>query len=410
MSASFSNTLTLSDALKVSAPLNFNVIFKPLGPICNLNCSYCYYLDKINVIVGKTAISDELLEYSIKSYIESNDTESVTFNWHGGEPLLLGVGFLKKIVSIQNKYRKGKSIYNTLQTNGVLLNDEFAEFFSYYKFLIGVSIDGTKDVHDKYRKDVFSNPTFDRVLNGISLLQKHGVEFNTMTTINKANENKGLETYSFLKDIGSHYMQFMPVLEHINKKTNRITHPDDADSILAPWSVDPLSYGKFMTDIFDHWIKYDVGSYFVNLFDSTLANWCGVNPGTCSYSDVCGGNVVVEHNGDIYPCDHFVYPEYKLGNITEKSLKDIVLSYDMIKFGIDKRNALPDKCLKCNYLFACHGECPKHRFSVTESGEKGLNSLCDGFLHFYSHVEPYMNIMRDLLRNGKSPSEIMRMI
>ena len=384
------------------------MMFKPIGSLCNLNCTYCYYLDKAGIYGKEPKMSLDILEKCIKEYLEINDSEEITFDWHGGEPLILGLEYFEKIVEFQNKYKGRKKIFNTIQTNATLMNADFASFFRDNNFLVGVSIDGPQYIHDKYRKDKGDFPTFNKVMRGIELLHRYGVEFNTLTTINKASEGKGLEVYDFLKRIGSHYMQFMPVVEYINNETNRITSPDDGNSKLAPWSVEPVKYGEFMCEIFDYWVGNDVGEYFVNLFDSTLANYCGMNPGTCVYSETCGANAVVEHNGDIYPCDHFVYRSYKLGNISEMSLSDIVSSNKMAEFGINKRNILPHECFKCRYYFACHGECPKHRFDMTANGEKGLNTLCKGLKRFFSYTEPYMIEMRNLYFSGKSPSEIMR--
>lgn len=407
MSEILKKTLTLSDAFRIAKPLRFNMMFKPVGSLCNLNCAYCYYLDKSDIYNKKSVMPLNILEKCIEEYLEINDAEEIIFDWHGGEPLMLGLGYFENIVRFQNRYKGNKKILNTIQTNGTLLNPDFASFFRNNNFLVGISIDGPQHIHDKYRLDKGGSPTFNKVLRGIELLHRYGVEFNTMTTINKAGEGKGLEVYDFLKRIGSHYMQFMPVVEYVNLKTNKITSPADEDSKLAPWSVDPIEYGKFMCEIFDHWVKNDVGRYFVNLFDSTLANYCGMNPGTCVYSETCGANAVVEHNGDVYPCDHFVYPKYKLGNVMERSLYDMVSSNPMVEFGIDKRNTLPTQCLQCKYYFACHGECPKHRFEKTLCGKNGLNSLCQGLHAFFSYTEPYMVEMRNLYFSGKSPSEIM---
>ena len=408
MSDWLKKTLTLSDACRITKPLRFNMMFKPIGSLCNLNCTYCYYLDKAGIYGKEPKMSLDILEKCIKEYLEINDSEEITFDWHGGEPLILGLEYFEKIVEFQNKYKGRKKIFNTIQTNATLMNADFASFFRDNNFLVGVSIDGPQYIHDKYRKDKGDFPTFNKVMRGVELLHRYGVEFNTLTTINKASEGKGLEVYDFLKRIGSHYMQFMPVVEYINNETNRITSPDDGNSKLAPWSVEPVKYGEFMCEIFDYWVENDVGEYFVNLFDSTLANYCGMNPGTCVYSETCGANAVVEHNGDIYPCDHFVYSSYKLGNISEMSLSDIVSSNKMAEFGINKRNILPHECFKCRYYFACHGECPKHRFDMTANGEKGLNTLCKGLKRFFSYTEPYMIEMRNLYFSGKSPSEIMR--
>lgn len=400
------NTLTLSDALRLSNPMRFNMMFKPVGAECNLGCSYCYYQDKVRLYDEHSYLSMDCLEKVIKEYIDINASEQIVFDWHGGEPLLLGLDYFKKIVEIQRKYRGNKHIYNTVQTNATLLTADFAAFFKENNFLVGVSIDGPQDIHDKFRKDKGGNPTFLKVMRGVELLHRYAVDFNTLTTISKAGEGRGLEVYSFLKNIGSHYMQFMPVYEYVDSKNN-IASPDDKQSALASWSVSPIEYGKFMCDIFDCWVRNDVGSYFVNLFDSTLANYCGMNPGTCVYSETCGANAVMEHNGDIYPCDHFVYPRYKLGNMKESSLREIVSSENATRFGIDKRNSLPAQCLRCEYCFTCHGECPKHRFAMSDKNESGLNSLCEGLYYFFSHVDPYMQMMKNLILEGKEAKLIM---
>ena len=400
------NTLTLSDALRLSNPMRFNMMFKPVGAKCNLGCSYCYYQDKVKLYDEHSYLSMDCLEKVIKEYIDINASEQIVFDWHGGEPLLLGLDYFKKIVEIQRKCRGNKHIYNTIQTNATLLTADFAAFLKENNFLVGVSIDGPQDIHDKFRKDKGGNPTFLKVMRGVELLHRYAVDFNTLTTISKAGEGRGLEVYSFLKNIGSHYMQFMPVYEYVDSKNN-IASPDDKQSALASWSVSPIEYGKFMCDIFDCWVRNDVGSYFVNLFDSTLANYCGMNPGTCVYSETCGANAVMEHNGDIYPCDHFVYPHYKLGNVKESSLREIVSSENATRFGIDKRNFLPAQCLRCEYYFACHGECPKHRFAMSDKNESGLNSLCEGLYYFFSHVNPYMQMMKNLILEGKEAKLIM---
>lgn len=401
------NTLTLSDALRLMKPLRYNLMIKAVGPLCNLNCHYCYYLDKYRLFRENHILPMDLLENVVKDYMKTNAAEEVVFNWHGGEPLMAGLDYYKEVMRLQKKYQGDKKIFNTLQTNAILIDDDFASFFKDNGFLLGVSVDGPQDIHDAYRKGKNGEPTFNKVIKGIELLRSHGVEFNTMTTVNKASEGRGSEVYMFLKQMGSRYMQFMPVVEYVDS-SNHVVPPDTHDSYLTSWSVDGLAYGEFMCDVFDCWVRNDVGSYFVNLFDSTLANWCGMETGCCAYSDTCGLNAVVEHNGDVYPCDHFVYPEYKLGNVSEMSVYEMVSSDKMTRFGIYKRNMLPKKCLGCDFLFACHGECPKHRFDKTATGETNLNYLCDGYRLFYSHVQPYMDKMKELLMNGHAPSEIMR--
>ena len=413
------DTISFEDAGRITGPVAFNLMMKPAGSLCNLDCHYCYYLDKAEIYGGhEPKMSYEMLETTIREYIRANDVEEVTFNWHGGEPLVLGLDFYKKAVELERKYADGKKIFNTLQTNGTLINYDTAEFFRDNNFPIGVSIDGPKDIHDKFRKDKGGFPTFDKVIKGIGILQRCGVQFNTMSTINKASEGRGLETYQFLKHIGSSFMQFMPVVEHVKypvdaagrslkKMRPYIVDPATDGAELARWSVSSVGFGKFMCDIFDYWVRNDVGRYFVNLFDATLANHCNVMPGTCVYAKVCGGNSIIEHNGDIYPCDHFVYPKYRLGNISEKSLREMMTSSEQIKFGLDKRGMLPSKCLRCKYEYLCHGECPKHRFNRTENGDTGLNALCSGYYMFYDHSLPYMLKMKELLEAQTSPALVM---
>ena len=413
------DTIAFEDAGRITGPVAFNLMMKPAGSLCNLDCHYCYYLDKAEIYGGhEPKMSYDMLETTIREYIKANDVDEVTFNWHGGEPLVLGLDFYKKAVELERKYADGKKIHNTLQTNGTLINYDTAEFFRDNNFLIGVSIDGPKDIHDKFRKDKGGFPTFDKVIMGIGILQRCGVQFNTMSTINKASEGRGLETYQFLKHIGSTFMQFMPVVEHVKypvdasgkalkKMRPYIVDPATDGAELARWSVSSTGFGKFMCDIFDYWVRHDVGRYFVNLFDATLANHCNVMPGTCVYAKVCGGNSIIEHNGDIYPCDHFVYSKYKLGNINEKSLREMMTSSEQIKFGLDKRGMLPSKCLKCKYEYLCHGECPKHRFNRTENGDTGLNALCSGYYMFYDHSLPYMLRMKELLEAQTSPAFVM---
>ena len=413
------DTISFEDAGRITGPVAFNLMMKPAGSLCNLDCHYCYYLDKAEIYGGhEPKMSYEMLETTIREYIKANDVEEVTFNWHGGEPLVLGLDFYKKAVELERKYADGKKIFNTLQTNGTLINYNTAEFFRDNNFLIGVSIDGPKDIHDKFRKDKGGFPTFDKVIKGIEILHRCGVQFNTMSTINKASEGRGLETYQFLKHIGSTFMQFMPVVEHVKypvdaagrslkKMRPYIVDPATDGAELARWSVSSVGFGKFMCDIFDYWVRNDVGRYFVNLFDATLANHCNVMPGTCVYAKVCGGNSIIEHNGDIYPCDHFVYPKYRLGNISEKSLREMMTSSEQIKFGLDKRGMLPSKCLRCKYEYLCHGECPTHRFNRTENGDTGLNALCSGYYMFYDHSLPYMLKMKELLEAQTSPALVM---
>ena len=419
MEKNLKKTLLLEDAVRITGPASFNIMLKPAGSLCNLDCHYCYYLDKAEIYGGREPrMSEEMLETVIREYIAANDVEDVTFNWHGGEPLVLGLDFYRKAVELEKQYADGKNLHNTIQTNGTLLNAEWADFLRENDFLVGISLDGPRDIHDRYRKDKGGAPTFDRVVKGLQVLRSAGVQFNTMSTVNKASEGRGLEVYRFLKSLGSHYMQFMPVVEHIKypvdtagkpRKGARpfIVDPATEGAQLSPWSVSSLGFGKFMCDIFDEWVRSDVGQYYVGQFDATLANWCGVQPGTCVYARTCGGNAVIEHNGDFYPCDHFVYPKYLLGNISVQSIRSMAESPAQVRFGIDKRNTLPNKCFRCKWLFACNGECPKHRFNTTENGDTGLNALCEGYYKFYEHTAPYMEKMKELLENEQPPALII---
>ena len=402
------NTITLNDAVRITGPASFNMMLKPAGSLCNLNCRYCYYLDKAEIYGGREPVmSEQMLETVVREYIAANDVPEVTFNWHGGEPLLLGMDFYRKALAFEQKYANGKTIHNTLETNGTLMDRAWAEFFRRNGFLIGISIDGPREIHDKYRKDKGGLPTFDKVMRAIELLRTSGVEFNTMSTVNKASEGKGLEVYHFLKSLGTRYMQFMPVVEHIKGYEQHIVDPSEEGARIASWSVSDVGFGQFLCDIFDEWVRNDVSRFFVGQFDAALASWCRVPPGICAFSETCGGNAVIEHNGDLYPCDHFVYPKYRLGNIAETSIRAMMGSEAQVRFGIDKRNTLPSVCRKCKWLFACNGECPKHRFNRTERGETGLNALCRGYKMFYAHIAPYMDVMKSLLVQGLSPAGVI---
>ena len=403
------DTLTLQDAVKITGPQAFNIMIKPVGSLCNLKCHYCYYLDKAEIYGGKEPrMSEQMLEHFIKEYIAANDVRDVFFNWHGGEPLLAGLDFYRKAMAFQKKYADGKHIHNTLQTNATLITREWAEFFRANNFLIGVSLDGPQNVHDRYRGGKGGASVFDRVVKGIMELYRAGVQYNVMATVNRQSEGRGLEIYQFLKSAGTRFIQFMPVLEHT--KDGLIVDPQVQGARIAPWSVSPEGYGRFLCDIFDYWVRNDVGKVFVNQFDAVLACWCGAQPGICALAQTCGGNSIIEHNGDLYPCDHFVYEGYKIGNVLETDLRTLMNSTRQVRFGLDKRNALPDDCIKCQWFFTCHGECPKHRFNTTDKGETGLNALCKGYKLFFAHVAPYMDKMKSLLQSGRPASEIMKIL
>ncbi len=400
-------SLTFADALKHKRPSAFATMIKPIGSMCNMDCHYCYYLDKAELYGGRQPImSVELLEEYVRQYIEANDVPLVTFVWHGGEPLIAGIDYYRKAVEFQKKYKGDKQIDNSLQTNGLLVNEEWCDFFREEKFLLGVSIDGPKDIHDAYRRNKGDEPTFDRVVRAIEMMAQRGVEYNTLSVVNNLCEGRGVEVYRFLKSLGSHFMQFLPAVEHVvdvpgSKRAAIVSPGSVANSHLAEWSVSAKGYGRFLNDIFDEWVIADVGNYFVQMFDVALAQWVGVQPGLCSFADSCGDALVVEHNGDVFSCDHFVYPEYKIGNILETDLRTLHKSKPQFKFGVEKRNSLPTQCLRCNWYFACRGECPKHRFETTDRGEKGLNTLCEAYKMFFSHAEPYMKYMAGLLAEQK---------
>lgn len=391
----------------------FHLMAKPTGPICNLDCKYCFYLDKENLYPGnkKWAMTDEVLERFVKEYIITQRTSNINFAWQGGEPTLLGVNFFKKVVKLQKKYSSGKSIINAFQTNGMLLNDEWCEFFVKNNFLVGLSVDGPKELHDKFRVYKGGQATFDGVMRGLSFLKKHSVEFNTLTCVTRENSYKPLGVYSFLKEIGSSFMQFIPVVERkldcSIEKSTFIPPESDSKPEVTKWSVESLQYGKFLATIFDEWVQNDVGKYFIQIFDVSLESWLGLHQSLCIFSETCGHAMAIEHNGDIYSCDHYVYPENKLGNIMEKDLGKIVNGTKQVKFGIAKKYNLPKYCLDCEVRFACNGECPKHRFIKTPSGEKGLNYLCAGYKYFFNHIDIYMKFMANELVHQRPPANVM---
>ena len=404
------DTIHFTDAHKLTRPTAFTTMIKPVGSLCNLDCDYCYYLSKADLYGGhQPKMSDELLERYISQYIEAVQVPTVTFCWHGGEPLLAGIDFFEKAVALQEKYRGTKQIENSLQTNGLLINPEWCDFFRRNNFLIGISIDGPRDIHDAYRHDRGGHSTFDHVMRAVEMMAVSGVEYNTLSTINNRCAGQGRRVYEFMRSI-SRYMQFLPVVEHTISTTSgraAIVPPGTEGSRVASWSITPRAFGKFMCDIFGEWVISDVGERFVQLFDITLAQWCGVQPSLCAFCPTCGDGLVVEHNGDVYMCDHFVYPEYKLGNIGEEHLRDLQRKPELFRFGIEKRNSLPSDCRRCEYLFACRGECPKHRFATTRRGERGLNTLCEGYKHFFEYTTPYMQQMRSLLEQGREASHII---
>ena len=404
------NTLHLGDVAKMQRAPAFGTMVKPIGSACNLDCHYCYYRDKSEIYSGNMPrMSEELLERYIQQYIEGASQQNISFCWHGGEPLMAGLPFFEKAMELQKKYAGDKIIENTLQTNGILVNDDWCRFFKQNDFLIGLSLDGPEDIHDAFRRDCGGAPTFARVMRAVELMKKHGVEFNLLATVNARSEERGAEVYRFLTSINP-YIQFLPVVEYVKMRPGKrplIVSPDEEDAVPAPWSVSAKGYGKFMCDVFDEWVKYDVGKNFVQLFDVTLGNWCGVPPSLCAFAEVCGDGLVVEHNGDVYSCDHFVYPEYRLGNIATDELSTMYRSREQQDFGRDKRDALPLECKRCNYYFLCRGECPKHRFEYATNGEPYMNVLCEGYKMFFRHTDPYMRYMKTLIEKGEPASKVM---
>jgi uncharacterized protein len=408
--------ILFTDALKLKRPNAFQVMLKPAGSSCNLNCTYCYYLEKSKLYgnSGELRMSDELLENFTKQLIEAHEVPVVNFTWQGGEPTLMGLDFYKKAIEYQKKYANGKRIENAFQTNGTKLNSDWCKFFADNKILVGISIDGAEHNHDYHRKTFSGGPTFKRVMNGIDLLHKHNVEFNTLSTVNSYNVHFASETYRFLKKIGSGFLQFLPIVERsrVTKDESELNlvAPVHGDATVTGWSVGAKDFGQFLITIFDEWVRHDVARCYVQIFDATLANYVGENAGICVFNDTCGDAMVMEHNGDLYSCDHFVYPEYLLGNIHRTPLIDLAKDQRQFDFGIDKRNKLPYYCLQCDVRYACHGECPKHRFIMTPDGKPGLNYLCEGYKMFFKYVEPYMDFMAKELKNKRAPANVMNWI
>ena len=396
---------------------NFHVMAKPIGPICNLDCKYCFYLEKESLYpqVSKWAMREEVLDSYIRQYIEAHDMPVVDFAWQGGEPTLLGVDYFRNLVAIQRKYANGKQIRNAFQTNGVLLNDDWAALFKENDFLVGLSIDGPRELHDTYRLDKGGQPTFDRVMCGIETLKRNGVEFNTLTTVHRANADHPLAIYRFLKENGSGFMQFIPIVERIAHQVTadglQLISPDFGEAAqVASWSVEPRQFGRFLCAIFDEWVRNDVGRYYVQLFDVSLEIWAGMEASLCVFRKQCGAALAIEHCGDLYSCDHFVYPQNRLGNIMESPLETLVQSDQQRSFGEAKESTLPRYCRECDVRFACNGECPKHRFASTPDGEAGLNYLCAGYKMFFRHIDPYMRFMAAELASNRAPANVMQWV
>lgn len=392
------------------------VMLKPVGAVCNLACKYCYYLEKVRLYkeMPRHVMSEELLERFIEEYINSQTMPQVLFTWHGGETMMRPLSFYKRAVELQKRYAGGRRIDNCLQTNGTLLTDEWCEFLRENNFLVGMSVDGPQEFHDEYRRNRQGQPSFQKVMRGINLLKKHGVEWNAMAVVNDFNADYPLDFYHFFKELDCRYIQFTPIVERLGGRGDGLSLSSAAQAgvgtELADFSITPEQWGNFLCTIFDEWVRNDVGRFFVQIFDSVLANWIGQQPGVCSLARTCGHAGVMEFNGDVYSCDHFVFPEYRLGNIHQKTLTEMMYSPEQQRFGAQKQKALPRQCRECEFLFACNGECPKNRFMHTADGEPGLNYLCKGYYRFFEHAAPYMDFMKRELMEQRPPANVMEWV
>ncbi|WP_211252462.1 anaerobic sulfatase maturase [Maridesulfovibrio frigidus] len=402
--------------------MHFQVMAKPTGASCNLGCKYCFYTEKHSLYGGHDShrMSLEVLEEYVRQYIESQEGPEVQFAWQGGEPTLMEIEFFRSAINLQRKYCAGKNITNSIQTNGTLLTDEWCAFLKENNFLVGISIDGPRELHDRYRVTVGGRPTFDSVMNGVENLKKYGIEFNTLTVINRLNSRHPLEVYRFLKSIGDGHMQFIPAVERMPGQSskdlglNLAIPPSSVDSPenlkLTSWSVLPDQFASFYISIFNEWVHNDVGEFFIQFFDVTLGNWLGAGSGLCHFSPKCGQAGALEHNGDIYSCDHYVYPQHKLGNILEAPLAELMESEVQVRFGDDKLMALAECCTKCEVRFVCHGDCPKHRFNPSSDGTAAVSYLCTAYKQIFTYMAPYMDIMAQLVRAGRPVPEIKQIL
>ncbi len=396
-----------TDNLPVGNPFGavMYLMAKPVGAACNLRCDYCYYLEKGNGR-GRQLMSDATLEEFIRQYIGAQTVEEVVFTWHGGEAMLRPLEFYEKVQQLQQQYAAGHRIINCLQTNGTLMTEAWCRFLRKNGWLVGISIDGPEDFHDEYRHGAADGRgTFQRVMRGIRMLQRYGVEWNAMAVVNDYNVNYPEEFYDFFKSIGCRYLQFTPIVERTKADGHLATPSERAE--LTAHSVTPEQWGEFLCRIFDRWVRRDVGEVFVQIFDATLARWVGQQPGVCTMSDVCGHAGVIDFNGDVYSCDHFVFPGYLLGNIHDRTVIEMMADPRQQAFGRAKRDSLPRQCRQCRFTMICNGECPKNRFAVTADGEPGLNYLCAGYRRFFEHVAPAMDFMAAELAAGRAPARIM---
>jgi uncharacterized protein len=423
------NVLPEGAAMEGRAVRPFHIMTKPMGAVCNLNCSYCFYLEKERLYPEKQAtrefrMTEEVLEDYIRQYIAQQASPEIHFAWQGGEPTLMGLDFFRRVVALQRQHSVGKTIHNAMQTNGILLTDEWCAFLREHGFLVGLSIDGPAELHDGYRVDKAGRPTHAQVMAAWGRLKAHGVDVNTLTVVHRQNAAKPLEVYEFLKEHGAEVMQFIPLVERAGQEgaasgeredalvgpPNPLKPRPDPAALVTSWSVLPEDFGAFLCRIFDHWVRRDVGKVFVTMFDWQLAITMGMGSPICVFSETCGRALAMEHNGDVYACDHYVYPEYRRGNIARETLAALVEGRDQQRFGAAKRDTLPAYCCRCEVLQHCQGECPKHRFMTTPDGEPGLQYLCPSYKRFFNHVRPRLELMASLIGAGRAPAEVMRMI
>jgi uncharacterized protein len=416
----------MNQVIPNNVPPAYHILAKPTGAICNLDCKYCFFLSKEMLYPGsRFRMADELLETYIRQLVESHSLPEVTVAWQGGEPTLMGLDFFRRSVEYTQKYKRpDQTIQHTMQTNGVLLDDEWCQFFGEHNFLIGISIDGPRELHDTYRVDKGGQPTFDRVMRGLEFLKKHDVDFNILCTVHAANVEPAVEVYRFFRDeLGAQFIQFIPIVERVTEQMLPLANAGWGDSpkgqrplyvqhgdLITERSVKPEQYGQFLISIFDEWVRRDVGQVYVQMFDVALGAWIGQPGAVCVFAPTCGSALALEHNGDLYSCDHFVEPDYFLGNIKDTSMIELVASDQQRKFGQDKLDTLPRYCRECEVRFACHGGCPKNRFIETPDGEPGLNYLCAGYKAFFYHIDRPMRIMADLLRRDRAPAEVMHIL
>ena len=415
-------TLTIPD----QAPRAFHLLAKPTGAICNLDCKYCFFLSKEMLYPGsRFRMADALLEQYIKQLLESHRVPEVTIAWQGGEPTLMGLDFFQLSVAYAQQHKRPEQqVSYSIQTNGTKLDDDWCAFFKEHRFLVGLSVDGPRRMHDAYRVNKGGAGTFDQVMRGLDYLKKHQVDFNILCTLHAANQDYPLEVYRFFRDeLGVEFIQFIPIIERATPDTLPMANEGWSErpggdrplytlagNLVTERSVNADKFGRFLATIFDEWVRRDVGRIYVQHFDSALANWVGAPGAVCIFNETCGRALAIEHNGDLYSCDHYVEPGYKLGNIQETHMIELVASPQQVQFGLDKRDTLPQYCRDCEVRFACHGGCPKNRFVETPDGEAGLNYLCAGYKHFFNHIDLPMRFMAQQLRRNRAPAEIMPVV